>query len=270
MLMDAQFENFKFQLPELKHGYGKNVHILADPYLLLGLSTLCAPETKQPQLHYWIARLYRSLLQYAVCHSFEKSLLRRSTRMKAMHPEAELQCFVPDPRSSVVVVNLARAGTLPSFVCYDELNHFFEPDGLRQDHIIANREVDEHGHVKGTALHGSKIGGSIDGTYVLVPDPMGATGSTVVQSHQAYKKFGEAKKWIALHLIITPEYLRNVTQACPDVEIYAIRLDRGLSSAQTLRSQLGEKWSEERGLNEKDYIVPGAGGLGEILNNTLI
>jgi uracil phosphoribosyltransferase len=29
----------------------------------------------------------------------------------------------------------------------------------------------------------------------------------------------------------------------------------------------GVEWERERGLNEQSYIVPGAGGMGEVLNN---
>ena len=32
----------------------------------------------------------------------------------------------------------------------------------------------------------------------------------------------------------------------------------------------GERWEEETGLNERQYIVPGAGGLGEIINNSFV
>ena len=34
---------------------------------------------------------------------------------------------------------------------------------------------------------------------------------------------------IALHLIVTPEYIRKLQDAQPEVEIYALRLDRGLT-----------------------------------------
>ena len=34
-----------------------------------------------------------------------------------------------------------------------------------------------------------------------------------------------------------------------------------------LRTEPGTHWDEERGLNDIQYIVPGAGGVGEILNN---
>ena len=32
----------------------------------------------------------------------------------------------------------------------------------------------------------------------------------------------------------------------------------------------GTFWDKEKGLNEYQYIVPGAGGLGEILNNAFV
>ena len=36
-----------------------------------------------------------------------------------------------------------------------------------------------------------------------------------------------------------------------------------LSAPDVLETVPGERWDEERGLNERSYIVPGAGGLGE-------
>jgi len=70
--------------------------------------------------------------------------------------------------------------------------------------------------------------------------------------------------------MITPEYIRNVLQAHPDVAVYALRLDRGLSSERALASKPGQYWDEERGLNDRQYIVPGAGGVGELLNNSWV
>jgi uracil phosphoribosyltransferase len=81
---------------------------------------------------------------------------------------------------------------------------------------------------------------------------------------------GPAKKYIALNLIVTPEYLKNLTSAHPDVVVYALRVDRGLSSQLALNSLPGEFLDQERGLNEKQYIVPGGGGFGEIMNNSFV
>jgi hypothetical protein len=52
--------------------------------------------------------------------------------------------------------------------------------------------------------------------------------------------------------------------------VYALRLDRGLSSDRALASVPGKYWDEERGLNDTQYIVPGAGGVGELLNNAWV
>ena len=73
-----------------------------------------------------------------------------------------------------------------------------------------------------------------------------------------------------MHLIVTPEYLKNVLEAHPDTSIYALRLDRGLSPPEIFSTVPGTRWAEERGLDEHQYIVPGAGGVGEILNNAWV
>ncbi|MBM4283147.1 MAG: uracil phosphoribosyltransferase, partial [Deltaproteobacteria bacterium] len=75
------------------------------------------------------------------------------------------------------------------------------------------------------------------------------------------------KKFIAVNLIVTPEYLRRMTSEHPDVVIYALRLDRGASPDDVLQTKPGARWSEESGLTDKQYIVPGGGGFGEIMNN---
>ena len=73
-----------------------------------------------------------------------------------------------------------------------------------------------------------------------------------------------------MHLVVTPEYLASVTSLYPQLAIYAIRLDRGLSPAKVLGTVPGTHWKDERGLNSKQYIVPGAGGLGEVINNSYV
>jgi len=258
-----------YTLSEMKHHYGPRVHLLADPYLQLGLADLCSPNCRQPQLHYWVQRLYHSLLHAAVNTCFDRELLVSDTRMKAHHAEGTLRVEVPDRNSKAVVLNLARAGAVPSFACYDELNRFFNPAGIRQDYIISSRSLNDQGEVQGSNIGGAKIGGSVEGAFVVVPDPMGATGGTLVASYERYRKLGKPKGWIALHLIVTPEYLKKVLAECPDLQVFALRLDRGLSDAKTLQLAAGQSWNSEKGLNSHQYIVPGGGGFGEILNNTL-
>ena len=37
-----------------------------------------------------------------------------------------------------------------------------------------------------------------------------------------------------------------------------------------LQTTPGKRWAEEKGLNDRQYIVPGAGGVGEVLNNAWV
>ena len=126
--------------------------------------------------------------------------------------------------------------------------------------------------VTGVTLDGSKIGGPIDDATVIFPDPMGATGSSLagVISHYSKICLGGARALVAVHLIVTPEYVNRMTQQFPDLHIFAIRLDRGLSDAETLQTPPGTHPKRERGLTDNHYIVPGAGGVGEVLNNAWI
>jgi uracil phosphoribosyltransferase len=146
------------------------------------------------------------------------------------------------------------------------------PKRVRQDHISIGRTTDEQEKVTGSKVSGHKIGGSVDGSIVLFPDPMGATGGTIAEAIDLYKQRGKALKYIALHCIITPEYLKTIQARHPDLVVYAVRLDRGLSPAKVLETDAvpGTYWDQERGLNDKHYIVPGGGGFGEIMNNAYV
>lgn len=261
-----------FRASEIEHKYGSNVHLVDDPLMSTWLARLCSPSTVQPSINSLVDSLYNALLQHVVNAEFPRKKARLATRMTATHPEAPLETEVIDGETRVVTVNLARAGTYPSHVCYESLNHILNPSLIRQDHILASRTTDAADKVTGTALGGTKIGGDVDGAFVLFPDPMGATGNTLVSSVSHYKNVvgGKARKYLALHLIVTPEYLKNVTKAHPDLVIYAVRLDRGLSSQEVLQTSPGTRWDEERGLNDKHYIVPGGGGFGEIMNNSFV
>jgi uracil phosphoribosyltransferase len=71
-------------------------------------------------------------------------------------------------------------------------------------------------------------------------------------------------------LIVTPQYLKQVRTRHPNAIVYAVRLDRGLSPPEVLKAKPGERWDEENGLNELQYIVPGGGGFGELMNNAYV
>jgi uracil phosphoribosyltransferase len=269
---DVQFEDLKFTLSEREHRYGENVHILRNPFLLSHLVTLCDRGTVQPTVNRLVTILYQELILAVVNKEFPRTQVRVETRMIESTELGVYEGEVIDRTASAVTVNIARAGTLPSQVCFDALNEILEPEGVRQDHFLVARTTDDEERVTGAAIGASKIGGSVEERFVLFPDPMGATGSSMSAAVATYKEAvgGTPKRLIAINLVVTPEYLKRLTTEHPELVIYALRLDRGLSEEAVLRTIPGTFWDREQGINEKGYIVPGAGGLGEVMNNSWV
>ncbi len=269
---DAQYAALEYRPPEIPHRYGPEVHILSDPLALGLLGRACERGVVQPEMNRLVTELYRLLAHVVVAAEFPRRVTRIETRMHDRTPFGLWSGPAIAAETSAVVVALARAGLLPSQITYDFLNQVLAPAGVRQDHLSLGRLVDAAGHVTGAALGAVKIGGAIGDAILLIPDPMGATGSTVsrVLEHYGAVVEGRARKIVAMHLIVTPEYLRHVTLRHPEVTVYALRLDRGLSPPDVLAAVPGERWSEERGLDDHHYIVPGGGGLGEVMNNAWV
>ena len=269
---DIQYDRLPTPGDGIEHGYGPNVHLLSYPYLMSILARLCSPECKQPEVNGLVSTLYDALLGEVASTLLTRSTVDIPTRMKDMHPAGRYTGECIDRDQKIVVVDIARAGILPSHRFYQGLHQIVEPEGIRQDHVVASRTTDDLGQVTGVALTGSKIGGTIENATVLFPDPMAATGSSIAGVIEHYKQAvpGSARAMAAIHLITTPEYLRRITTQFPRLHVFAIRLDRGLSSADILQTKPGTHWDQECGLNEQQYIIPGAGGVGEVMNNSWI
>jgi uracil phosphoribosyltransferase len=272
MPTDSQYLNTKYKPNQVPTKYGENVHILVDPYSLSMLGKLGSPDTVQPALTTYVRALYTFLLRNVLNTLAPTEDVSLDTRMIEQVKEGVYSGIALKASQKFISVNLARAGIFPSHICFEELHHLFEFEGIRQDHFYINRKVDERGQVVGVDVSGSKIGGPQDQAIVLFPDPMGATGGSLSHCISHYKENveGKALKYVAMHLIVTPEYIKRMQKDHPDVEIFAIRLDRGLSTEKALNAMPGEFPEEERGLTDNQYIVPGAGGVGEVLNNSFV
>lgn len=278
-MLDSQHSIERYAPTEVEHRYGDHVHIVANPMALSQLATLCSEETLQPTINDLVKELYRSLLGPVINQELPK--VRRAVRSRmceVLERDGDdpgrglIEAVMLDQSTPVVTVDIARAGILPSLTCYEILNRMLDPRHVRQDHLIVSRAVNASDEVVGAHIAGDKIGGPIDGRIVLFPDPMGATGSSLSTAIQYYKSAygGQALKLITLNLIFTPEFIRRIKADHPEVIMYALRLDRGMSSADVLTSIPGSRWDEECGLNGHGYIVPGGGGFGEIMNNAWI
>lgn len=263
-------DSAKLPNPWVKHHYGSQVHLLNDSYLLTLLGKVCSPESQPPLLQSMLDMIYTGLLQTVMHNEFPTRTVEWPTRMQTVHPEGVYKGKALDPDLSVVCVNLARAGSQPSQVCYQILNHALKPENIRQDHVSIARTTNMDEKVTGSQVHGHKVGGDIENKILLFPDPMGATGSTIIEALKLYQNRGKPLACIALHCIVTPEYLRRIRDLAPELSVYSVRLDRGLSKPAILDTVPGTHWDQEKGLNPKQYIVPGGGGFGELLNNAYV
>ncbi|GAC1352190.1 MAG: hypothetical protein NVS3B20_00590 [Polyangiales bacterium] len=272
MATESAYATSRYSAPQIVHHYGADVVLLDDPVAWTLLSRLCARDTAQPEVGRLVRTLYEMLCRIVVAQELPRARVDVPTRMVASSPEAVYRGLAIARTTKVVTVGIARAGTVPSQVCYDQLNDLLDPMLVRQDHLFMSRVSDAAGRVTGTNWHDAKIGRDVDGRIVLFPDPMGATGSSLCSALHHYRTAldGTPKRIVAMHLIVTPEHLQRVAKEHPGTAIYAFRLDRGLSPSDVLTTAPGLRWKEERGLDDHQYIVPGAGGVGEILNNAWI
>jgi uracil phosphoribosyltransferase len=278
-MLDKQHAATRSHRTEVDHEYGEHVHLVEDPLSLSLLARLCSRETVQPEINTLVEMLYRTLVAYVLNREFPRCLTAVETRMHdaldrvaRQEGRAVFEGALVDRKTPTVTVDIARAGILPSLTCYNLLNQVLDPASVRQDHLIMSRSTNTSNQVVGAQISGKKIGGPIDGRVVLFPDPMGATGSSLSTAIRYYKETfgGRPADLITLNLIVTPEFIRRLSTDHPGVKIYAARLDRGMSSAEILNTVPGSQWDEESGLNDHDYIVPGGGGFGEIMNNAWV
>ncbi|HEB54151.1 MAG TPA: uracil phosphoribosyltransferase [bacterium] len=255
----------------LPHLYGDSVRLFDDPFLQTLLVRIGSPQIGTAELPNLVRTAYRRMLHDVLASVFPRNRQRMPTRMTAQEPRAFVEGEFLCRDTRLVICSVIRAGMLPAQACYEAAIEVLPPENVRLDVLNMSRRTDASGQVVGVQLDGSKLGGPIDGAFVLFPDPMGATGGTICRAVEVYRELGGVPRTLAaLHLMVTPEAVRRVSAQHQDVLLYAGRLDRGLSSERALRSKPGTYPDEERGLNDVHYIVPGAGGMGELLTNSWV
>jgi uracil phosphoribosyltransferase len=93
----------------------------------------------------------------------------------------------------------------------------------------------------------AKLPSNLPGSYVVLVDPMLATGGSAVAALDVLKKAGATNIRIAC-IVAAPEGIALVERSHPDVEIYTPVIDKGL--------------------NAQKFIVPGLGDFGDRLYGT--
>ena len=138
----------------------------------------------------------------------------------------------------VVVVPVLRAGlgmldAVLELVPNARVGHI----GLQRDEMTAT-----------ASQYYSKLPGSLEHSFVLMIDPMLATGGSAVAALKLLQDAG-ARHVRIVCIVAAPEGIATVLQQHPEVSIYTPVVDQGL--------------------NEHKYIVPGLGDFGDRLYGTL-
>jgi uracil phosphoribosyltransferase len=138
----------------------------------------------------------------------------------------------------IVVVPVLRAGlgmldAVLELVPHARVGHI----GLQRDEMTAV-----------ASQYYSKLPASLAASFVLMIDPMLATGGSAVAALQLLREAGATLVRIVC-IVAAPEGIATVEQHHPDVSIYTPVVDHGL--------------------NEHKYIVPGLGDFGDRLYGTV-
>jgi len=118
----------------MEHHYGSNFHLIGDTFLQTLLTEVCQVQTTQPQINRLVQLMYNGLIVHAANQLFPQKKSDVQTRMNT-----SLKSNILNPETKAVTVNLARAGTYPSHICYEYLHWFLKAENVRQDHIFAAR-----------------------------------------------------------------------------------------------------------------------------------
>ena len=125
---------------ELEHRYGERVHILDNVYLLSALARIGSPKVAHRDLMALLRSVYQSLLVTACGRELPRVAAEIPTRMAAQHKDRGIyRGPVFDPSLHVVVVDIIRAGIVPSQVCFELLIAMLSEQRVRLDHLEIGR-----------------------------------------------------------------------------------------------------------------------------------
>ncbi len=222
--------------------------ILNSTYNLSLLARLGTPEVVQPEVSSIVKELFGNMFGTIMDNELEKEIKSVKTRIYPQDKRGIFKGRIFKKKQKIVIADIIRGGIMPSHQYFLKLSNILDQRYVRQDHIMAQRIETSEG-VDGTSLMASKIDGTVRNAIVIIPDPMGATGGSVAEVIDHYQKhFGKAKRFVIVNLIITPQYVKRLEKIKAPISLYASRLDKGLTKT--------------------DFIWPGLGGVGEMINNT--
>lgn len=211
------------------HGFGDRFTVLDHPLIKHKLSVL--RDEKTPS---FIFRRTVSEITLLECYEATKHLATREVEVKT--PLATCTCETI-AKQEPVIVPILRAG----LGMLDAVLEMIPSAPVAHLGMYRNEETHE------PIEYYAKMPGYIHERQVLLIDPMLATGGSLIAALHALRQRG-VKDIVAMVIVASPEGVKTVLDADPDVRLFACALDEAL--------------------NDDAYIVPGLGDAGDRIFQT--
>lgn len=211
------------------HGFGDRFTVLDHPLIKHKLSVL--RDEKTPS---FIFRRTVSEITLLECYEATKHLATREVEVKT--PLATCTCETI-AKQEPVIVPILRAG----LGMLDAVLEMIPSAPVAHLGMYRNEETHE------PIEYYAKMPGYIHERQVLLTDPMLATGGSLIAALHALRQRG-VKDIVAMVIVASPEGVKTVLDADPDVRLFACALDEAL--------------------NDDAYIVPGLGDAGDRIFQT--
>ena len=205
------------------------VHVLNHPLIQHKLAILRNKRTSVKEFRELVGEIAALM-----CYEATRNLPTREVEVET--PVATAKCRVlAGKKLAIVPVLRAGLGMVDTMVALIP--------SAKIGHIGLYRDPETHMPVE----YYCKLPEDIANRHVFVVDPMLATGGSAVAAIDFLKKHG-CRNITMMNIIGCPEGIKAVTEAHPDVDIYAGAVDSHL--------------------NERGYIVPGLGDAGDRIFGT--
>lgn len=211
------------------HSFGDRFTVLDHPLIKHKLSVL--RDEKTPS---FIFRRTVSEITLLECYEATKHLVTREVEVKT--PLATCTCDTI-AKQEPVIVPILRAG----LGMLDAVLEMIPSAPVAHLGMYRNEETHE------PIEYYAKMPGYIHERQVLLIDPMLATGGSLIAALHALRQRG-VKDIVAMVIVASPEGVKAVLDADPDVRLFTCALDEAL--------------------NDDAYIVPGLGDAGDRIFQT--
>ncbi|MCQ2789465.1 MAG: uracil phosphoribosyltransferase [bacterium] len=213
----------------------EKVKLVENPVVLQNLSVMRDKNTDSQGVRMAIRNITRILM-------YEVSKMLPLVEKEVETPITKFNAKIIDPSKKIIISPILRAGLIFTDSAIDILPQAcIRHIGMYRDEKTL-KPVWYYNKIP-------MVAENPENTYVIITDPMLATGNSMKETIKLYSQKNIPMNNIkAVCILSAPEGLYHIQKDFPDIEIFTTAIDKGL--------------------NEHGYIIPGMGDAGDRIFNT--